>query len=198
MEFRALPPRLHMNEESKCYRKFSNKRVNAKKEKIEFKLTFEEWKKLLIEAKISYNDIGIKGYHLARFNDSGPYEVGNCRFVYYLDNLKEKKFSQKSKEASTKNITTYNKSTSKEERQRTIQKFKETWSKKREHYKPHNILSREDVIKKYELITSLVDLNRRGAISKAAKLLNCSHTCIRRYINRYNKLQKVGGSNPST
>lgn len=84
--------------------KFWNKRVNAKKEGIEFNLTLEEFVSLMEEAQIGVDDLHIKGYHLSRFNDSGEYSKTNSRFVHYLVNYSEKKVSEKASEASRRNI----------------------------------------------------------------------------------------------
>ncbi len=55
------------------------------------KLTFDEYKQLMEEAGITADDIGNKRgkYALARHNDLGHYEMGNCRFVTTYENAKE-------------------------------------------------------------------------------------------------------------
>ena len=88
--------------------KFWNKRVNARAEGIEFKLTLDEFVELMKAAGITTDDLHIKGYHLARYEDSGSYEVGNCRFVHYLVNYGEKKVSPKAREASRRNAIKMN------------------------------------------------------------------------------------------
>lgn len=70
--------------------KFSRKRSNAGLGGISFELTFEEYCGLVKEAGILAGDINRGGYHLARYGDKGPYAVGNCRFVPYLVNQREK------------------------------------------------------------------------------------------------------------
>ena len=107
-------------------RKFSNKRVNAEKEGISFELSYDEYVGLAKEAGISVDDIGNKGYHLARYNDTGPYKVGNCRFIFYLENLKEKKISERSREHS-RNLYKYNNYTFEERSQfvKNSEKFQE-------------------------------------------------------------------------
>ena len=92
----------------KLKQKFWNKRVNAHAEKIEFKLSLEDFVQLMEEANITIKDLHITGYHLSRNNDSGAYEIGNCRFKPYLENYAEKKLSEKSRKASIENISKYN------------------------------------------------------------------------------------------
>lgn len=92
----------------KLKQKFWNKRVNAEKEGIPFKLTMEEFLLMVETAGLTEDDLHIKGFHLSRFNDEGAYEVGNCRFVHYLVNYSEKKVSEKASAASRQNILNYN------------------------------------------------------------------------------------------
>jgi hypothetical protein len=79
------------------YWKYRNKRDNAGKHGILFLLTIEEYKQLATDAGIIVTDIGrISGkYQLARINDTGPYKIGNCRFITQVENLQEVKISQK-------------------------------------------------------------------------------------------------------
>lgn len=77
--------------------------MNAKAEGIEFKLTLEQFVGLMEEAGVETKDLHIKGYHLSRNNDTGAYEIGNCRFVHYLVNYAEKKVSPKARAASRRN-----------------------------------------------------------------------------------------------
>jgi len=54
-------------------------------------LTEKQVWSLLDEAGISILDVGkTKGkYQLARYDDTGPYEIGNCRFILQYDNIQE-------------------------------------------------------------------------------------------------------------
>lgn len=106
----------------KLYRKYSNKKVNAHKEKIDFLLSFEEYEQLVKDANITVDDIGIKGYHLARYNDTGNYELGNCRFIYYLDNYAEKKITIATREAARQNIVNFMASVSVDEKHKIAKK----------------------------------------------------------------------------
>lgn len=96
--------------------KYKNKQTNATKEGIGFCLTFAEYELLMNKAGITISDIGIKGYHLARFRDQGDYTVDNCRFIPYLENYREKRLSLKSVESSRQNMIKYNNSISPEQR----------------------------------------------------------------------------------
>lgn len=79
----------------------------AKRQGIEFKLTLDDYIKLMSEAGITYDQVGPAGYHLARYNDTGPYAMGNCRFIWYLQNLQEKKISDLQRETSSRNGKCY-------------------------------------------------------------------------------------------
>jgi len=94
-----------LDDDNKLYSKFSNKRVNAFQEGIPFRLTYKQYRKLVRRARLKSSDLGFsgRGYVLARYNDTGPYEMGNCRFITQLENAREKKISDKSRKASSKN-----------------------------------------------------------------------------------------------
>lgn len=93
-----------LDDGGKLKQRFYNKQVNARKEGLGFKLTLPQFKKLLRSAGITSSQCGIRGYHLARNNDSGPYAVGNCSFVWYKENLGAKKITNKSRRAARQNI----------------------------------------------------------------------------------------------
>ena len=58
---------------------------------IEWRLSKQEVKLLLHEAGITIWDVGNAGhkYCLARYNDRGHYEYGNCRFITNRENVRE-------------------------------------------------------------------------------------------------------------
>lgn len=124
-----------INDDSHFIRKFYNKRVNAKKEGIGFFLSIDDFASLLREAKITSSMCGIGGYHLARYNDSGAYIIGNCRFILAIDNYRERKVSEYSREASRKNILLYHEKETEEmknsrnHKMAITKKGKNTWSK---------------------------------------------------------------------
>lgn len=101
---------IELDDDSKLKRKWSNKRVNAKKENIEFNLTFDEYCKLVKEAGLKSSQLGFsgEGYVLARYNDVGAYEYGNCRFITHAENVKEKKISDKMRLSSKKSASIMN------------------------------------------------------------------------------------------
>lgn len=90
--------------ESVLLRKYNAKKLNAKYRKIPFTLTLKQYSGLLKYAGITANDIGRSKYHLSRKNDTGGYTYGNCKFKPYLENLLEKRISDKSRKASSRNI----------------------------------------------------------------------------------------------
>lgn len=85
-----------VDDDGKLQRRYRNKRNNAKRENIDFTLTFEEYSSLVEAAGLKSSDLGFSGknYVLARFNDSGSYRVGNCRFITHMENMKEQKAYQ--------------------------------------------------------------------------------------------------------
>ena len=58
---------------------------------VEFLLSDEQLLQLLREKGLTWSDVGKRNgtYQLGRFNDSGNYEVGNCRFILFEENRKE-------------------------------------------------------------------------------------------------------------
>jgi hypothetical protein len=163
------------------YRKYSNKRVNAEKENIPFRLTYKEYKTLLNEAEITYKDIGNKGYHLARYNDEGAYEVENCRFIHYLENIKEKKVSEKSRKASRKQALKLLSKLTSEDRTRIGRLGGKVGG-------GHNKLTEQEIKNRiYQIEESHIDLQKYGWVSKVGKLLNISHTQVRRFMKEHYK-----------
>ena len=104
---------------------FKNKRINAAKANIPFELTLDEYIQLMNEANIKVNDIGHRGYHLSRYNDTGPYKIGNCRFIPYTKNLSEKKISDKIRETA-RHIIKKNSNLSKENALKALEKARQT------------------------------------------------------------------------
>lgn len=169
-------------------RKYSNKKVNAAKEKISFELSLKEFILLMVDAGITVVDLGVKGYHLSRYNDSGSYSYTNCRFVPYYVNFSEKKISEKARRSSRKNILRHNVSLSKEEYVQRGLKAAATRKIRGTCTGGHNRLS-SDIIN--ERLTSIknsdIDLTRYGWVNKVSKLLGISHTQVRRFMNLYYK-----------
>jgi len=62
------------------------------------KFSMSELDTLLEEAGIEFGQIGVHrgDYHLARYGDTGPYALGNCRFITVEENLAEQKRSPES------------------------------------------------------------------------------------------------------
>jgi hypothetical protein len=86
------PLELELDDDNKLIQRWRNKCVNAKKEGIECKLTFDEYCQLVKDAGLKSSQLGFtgEGYVLARYNDSGDYEIGNCRFITQKENSDEK------------------------------------------------------------------------------------------------------------
>lgn len=89
-----------LDDDGKLKRKFINKKSNAKQEGILFLLSFEQFQTLITDANLKSSDLGFSGnrFDLARYNDTGNYEVGNCRFISHAENMKERVISEATKE----------------------------------------------------------------------------------------------------
>lgn len=82
-----------IDDDGKIYKKYENKKFNARKENIDFELSFSDYCRLVFDTGLKSSQLGFSGeyYVLARYNDEGPYKIGNCRFVTQLENSHEKK-----------------------------------------------------------------------------------------------------------
>ena len=88
-----------LNEETKAiwqYWKAKKNRQTTRFRKgsgVEFLLTATEMVQLFTDAAITPNDIGrgSQQYQLGRHNDTGHYEMGNCRFITMTENQREQK-----------------------------------------------------------------------------------------------------------
>lgn len=81
-----------------------------------FLLTEGETLKLLEEAGITLEEWTFKGYHLARNNDQGNYELGNCRFISAVDNYAEHNRSAQMREISSAHLKRVNQNLTTERR----------------------------------------------------------------------------------
>lgn len=101
---------LEVDDDGKLYQRFANKRINAEAEGLKCELTFKEYCSLVKNANLVSSQLGFTGdgYVLARYNDSGNYTYGNCRFILQSENAKEKKISDLSRIKSSENIRRYN------------------------------------------------------------------------------------------
>lgn len=98
---------MDIDDDGKLLQKYRNKKVNARKEGIEFDLAFKDLCILLANAGLKSSDWGFTAGHnfvLARYNDSGSYAIDNCRFITQTENNAEKIVSDSSREASRQNI----------------------------------------------------------------------------------------------
>ncbi len=87
------PYRDTIDDDGKIYMRWQNKRTNAKKEGVDFNLSFNEYCQLVFEAGLKSSQLGFTGekYVLGRYRDTGAYEIGNCRFITQLENSHEKR-----------------------------------------------------------------------------------------------------------
>ena len=82
-----------LNEETKeIWAYWRKKKLRKKHAHIDFKLSATEMVQLFSDAGITAKDIGKAShqYNLARHNDTGHYEMGNCRFITMRENIKER------------------------------------------------------------------------------------------------------------
>ena len=76
------------------YKYWKYKKNNNLKGEVKFLLSPLELLRLLKDAGISIHEVGNgkSKYNLARYNDEGNYEIGNCRFIPQIDNIMEKEY----------------------------------------------------------------------------------------------------------
>ena len=76
---------------------------------IPFNLSNEDIQTLLDEAGITIFDVGRTSneYVLARYNDTGPYEMGNCRYITFAENISEKEITEHHRETARNLMTNY-------------------------------------------------------------------------------------------
>ena len=82
-----------LNEETKAIWEYWSGKKYAHTPEKQWLLTSLELMQLMEDAGITANSIGLRShqYQLARHNDTGNYEVGNCRFIPAKENHQEQK-----------------------------------------------------------------------------------------------------------
>jgi hypothetical protein len=155
--------------------KWLHKRHDASKKNIPFKLSMGDYKKLLQEANISPDDVAPAGYHLARYNDTGPYEYGNCRFVYYVVNVAEKKISDKHRAAAARNMKAIRRTKTREDLSRAGSKGGGS-----------NRLKQDEVDSRVCAIESSgIDLTKLGWVKKVSVLLKINSSTVHKFMRKY-------------
>lgn len=87
------PLEAKLDDDGKLRHKWIQKKHNAHREQhLEFYLSFDEFCQLMDDAGITSSQLGIAldRYVLARKGDTGPYEIGNCRFITQRENMIER------------------------------------------------------------------------------------------------------------
>lgn len=79
-----------LDDDGKLRKRYIARKANAVRYGIGFNLSFEQYCALLEEKNLKSSDVGKAKYHLSRDGDIGPYEIGNCHFKWFTENLKEK------------------------------------------------------------------------------------------------------------
>jgi len=113
-----------IDDDGKLKERYFNKRINAQKEGIGFSLTFSQYCAMVSASGYKSSELGFhpgsKNVVLARYNDTGDYKVGNCRFITQAENAKERITSDASRSASVNNMIKYNTSLSPEAKQKQL------------------------------------------------------------------------------
>jgi hypothetical protein len=72
------------------HQKYTSKRYNSiYRHKMGISITEKDYACLVYAAGINLTDINKGGFNLARLNDTGPYDRGNCRFIPSAINMAE-------------------------------------------------------------------------------------------------------------
>ena len=73
----------------KNYQKYKEQKYNAKQRGIAFELSFDEWLAVWTESgKLKRRGINKYQYVMSRFNDAGPYKIGNVEIITFSKNAK--------------------------------------------------------------------------------------------------------------
>lgn len=164
---------------SRLSKKIAMKKSNAAKEGIGFSLSTSQIQNLLDEAGISESEWRHDGYHLARFNDTGDYAQGNCRFIPARENYAERVVSDRQKEASRRNIIATIANRSPEERSRISREAGLAYGR------IHGLTARQ--IEDIYLRVNHIPKNSHFA-TRAAAILGCTSTHVRRLRKRWESL----------
>jgi hypothetical protein len=161
--------------------KIKRKKGNAEKVGLAFRLTREEVEKLLGEAGITAEDWSRYGYHLARFGDTGDYEVGNCRFIPAKENYAEKVISNRHRESARRIMTNYVHSLSREEQLVRVKRTNEF------NVGGHNKLTNDQLKEKFDKVKH-IDFSRWRSRTQAAKILGCTGRHASRLVKRWKEI----------
>lgn len=79
------------NSDRVARRKWRTKLRTSKLRGLTVAITYNQYKQLMVEARIQPNQIGTAKYEycLARYKDLGHYTLGNCRFITNNENMLE-------------------------------------------------------------------------------------------------------------
>jgi hypothetical protein len=101
-----------LDDDGKLRMRYNNKKIDAKKNQIGIDMSFDEFCQLMVDAGVKSSQLGRgrNDYQLARYGDDGDYVVGNCRFITQLENARERKVSDKSRENSKRSAAIMNSS----------------------------------------------------------------------------------------
>ena len=78
---------------------FSKHKAHAAERGVTFELTFEQWLRIWIDSgHLAERGRGKNKYCMARFEDKGPYAVGNVRIITCSENAKERVWTPSNKQ----------------------------------------------------------------------------------------------------
>lgn len=188
---------MDIDDDGKLRMRFTNKKFNAAKEGHGFSLTWEQWCSLIREAGVVSSQLGNRGHQLARCGDAGGYEIGNCRFIHYKENVAEKKISDAAREASRRNaaIMQAKRSEYPEDVRRSWCQSAVRGGERHRRINPQETLETNGLLaeRMRRLSESDINVGEWGWITAASRLLGCSHTHVRRMVDRYEKMTGAEG-----
>lgn len=81
-------------------------RKNSKRRKIPFLISYDEWMQVWLDSgRLLERGCFKHGYVMARFNDTGPYAVGNVKIILMPENTSETKMTDELREVHRRNGT---------------------------------------------------------------------------------------------
>jgi hypothetical protein len=109
-----------IDDDHKFIRKCQKKLAASIRRNIGYYLTYDDVYNMLKDAGLKSSNWGCKKgqYVIGRYNDTGDYKVGNCRFITTEENSKERKISDLARETSRKTMTNFMKTEKGRESQR--------------------------------------------------------------------------------
>ena len=153
-------------------------------------MSFREFCQKLIDAGIGPDDIGIKGYHLARYGDTGGYTVDNCRYVPWYVNLAERRTTSRMIDASKQNVKiAFDAAREKwEQSEEFIRNYPKLTYHPRTNKRSLTPNERQERIK---VIHDCYEFMKWGFWQRSATILGLNETTVRTWAKQYMTLHSV-------